>query len=74
MESSIAVFLKRRTACELPPTSHALSCACASKLGNTLGLRDRTSPICTLSQNGYGDYLERPRHCLLTLPRTGAVA
>ena len=58
MESSIAVFLTRRTACELPPTRGAMTqgVGTEARQEKELGLRDRTSPSCTLSQNGYGGY------------------
>jgi hypothetical protein len=32
------------------------------------GLRDRNSPICTLSQNGYGDRRVKARKCSCCLP------
>jgi hypothetical protein len=32
------------------------------------GLRDRTSPICSLSQNGYGDRRVKARKCSCCLP------
>jgi hypothetical protein len=43
--------------------------ACSGALGGTTrirahdqkGLRDRNSPTCTLSQNGYGDFFARPK-------------
>jgi hypothetical protein len=32
------------------------------------GLRERNSPICTLSQNGYGDRWDKARKCTCCLP------
>ena len=64
MESSIAVFLTRQTASEPLPTLHdgcGLS-MCVRMAINWLGLRDRISPICTLSQNGYGDLWMAAQH------------